>query len=746
MRIFLCALFLVYVISICDSLFAQSEIELLTLEQEFVESAIKAKQRLEEAPSSVYIISSDTIKKFGFFSIGDMLNWTPGIWGIYNFTTYNFGVRGIHGGPKAGSRIFKVMIDSSDYVVFRPSGESLLGPEFVPVSMIKSVEVVKGPASALYGANAFMGVLNIRLKEPDEMDPLYLKIAPGILAGEKKLNFFQLGEVSGSSVSNLGSVEIPFGIGIYFTRWRRDGIRFSPDSIGFSESDLVTNIKERDNNLEKYYDKFNQNDDLSTLSLYSKTGLRYGDLEYKIRGLFQGFSASAQFLDYGILNAQNRVSLINAGISNELSYNLSIGNLTVRPTLYAGIFYSAPVTENFPSDGIRIFSPDRKVIETGTYIGKFSSTAIDGRAEISFQQGKNLFLAGADIMSDDENILTVYQQLPTEIKEVSTPDRPEIVFRNIGVYGQLYLFPVEELSRFDEFSVLGIGGLAGVRFDDHNIYEDVFNLRFGLVLIPLKKLGFLTYLKGIYGTSFRAPSPEQLFTKPQMAGDFKGNPELKPEKAKTIEAIVGGDFKVQEFSLKPEISFYIIDVADAIKFEREGAFIKASNIERQSSIGTDFGFGLRAKFFETFISYSFSRLTIFDEEFGEDIEYQDEFFPQNIVNISFIFKRENLGFFSLVSFGVLGRFVGERSAPTVAMKMYTGTSYPEEKYYTPSYFNLGLSTRLETNRLLGYYTAGLIRIESIPSLLGKRYSEPGFSGLDTPGTPPLIFFGIEQVF
>lgn len=726
---------------------SQEEVELLTFEQEFVESAIKLKQRVEEAPSSVFIIRSDQISMFSFFSIGDILNWTPGLWGIYNYTTYNFGVRGIHGGPKAGSRIFKVMIDSSDYLAFRPSGESLLGPEFIPISMIKSVEIVKGPASALYGANAFMGTINVKTKEPDEMDPLFIRAMPGILFGEKKVNFVQLGELSSSLISNFGELEVPLAFGVYLTQWKRDGLGFSTSSLGFSESDIVTNIKERNKNRNLYFDKLSQNDDLSSASLLLITGARLKDFNLKVKGLFQGFSASAQFLDYGILNPANRVSLLNSGLSAELSYQIEQAGFVVKPTIYMGFFFASPITQRFPSENITLFEPDRKVVETGTFVGTFGSSAVDGRAEISVQKEKNLVLLGADIMNDSENILKVFQQLPGGLTPVSVPEKPKITFRNTGFYGQAYVFPFEKVTEWKGFSVLGLGGLFGVRYDDHNIYEDVLNLRIGVVTLPLKKRGFLTYLKGIYGTSFRAPSPEQLFAKPQFAGDFDGNPDLKPEKARIFETIFGGDFGLTDFSVKPEISIFFIAVRDAIKFEKRGAFIRAVNIQRQQSVGTDVTLVLKyLKLVEFSLGYSFSRVTVFDKEGGVDVEYHDEFFPPHIINSSLVFRKENIGAFSSFSVGVLGRFVSRRSAPTTAMKEFTGFAYNPQKYYLPSYFNLGLAIRVETTKIFGYYTAGTIRFESIPSLFGFRYWEPGFSGLDIPGTPPVIFLSVEQAF
>ena len=70
------------------------------------------------------------------------------------------GIRGVHAGLRGMSRILKVLIDDHP-VAFRPTSGSLLGLEMIPIRAIDRIELIRGPASALYGANAFLGVLQI---------------------------------------------------------------------------------------------------------------------------------------------------------------------------------------------------------------------------------------------------------------------------------------------------------------------------------------------------------------------------------------------------------------------------------------------------------------------------------------------------------------------------------------------------------------------------------------------------------
>ena len=56
------------------------------------------------------------------------------------------------------------MLIDGHSVAFHSTGGNWLGPELVPLSAIERIEIVRGPASALFGADAFLGVINIKTR------------------------------------------------------------------------------------------------------------------------------------------------------------------------------------------------------------------------------------------------------------------------------------------------------------------------------------------------------------------------------------------------------------------------------------------------------------------------------------------------------------------------------------------------------------------------------------------------------
>ena len=72
------------------------------------------------------------------------------------------------GGLGAESGVIKVMIDGRS-VAYRSTSGNWLGVELIPLESIKQIEIIRGPASAIYGADAFLGVVNIITIPPDEM-------------------------------------------------------------------------------------------------------------------------------------------------------------------------------------------------------------------------------------------------------------------------------------------------------------------------------------------------------------------------------------------------------------------------------------------------------------------------------------------------------------------------------------------------------------------------------------------------
>ncbi|HZX97732.1 MAG TPA: TonB-dependent receptor plug domain-containing protein, partial [Myxococcales bacterium] len=117
------------------------------------------------ASANVELVTRDDISRRGYQSIGELLSGALGVYTIDDMVNPSVGVRGISGGLRAGSRLIKVMINGTA-VNYRPDLTAFLGPEFIPMEAVDRVEIAKGPLSALYGANAFIAVVNVITRTP----------------------------------------------------------------------------------------------------------------------------------------------------------------------------------------------------------------------------------------------------------------------------------------------------------------------------------------------------------------------------------------------------------------------------------------------------------------------------------------------------------------------------------------------------------------------------------------------------
>ena len=113
-----------------------------------------------ESSTVVNVLSSKTIETIASVSVGDVLNFQPGLrveMSCLNCGAPELRINGL------GGEYSQILLDS------RPVFSSLAGVyglEQFPVGMIERVEVIRGGSSALYGSSAIGGVINIITKEP----------------------------------------------------------------------------------------------------------------------------------------------------------------------------------------------------------------------------------------------------------------------------------------------------------------------------------------------------------------------------------------------------------------------------------------------------------------------------------------------------------------------------------------------------------------------------------------------------
>lgn len=138
--------------------------DLLELMRTPVVSASKSSEPLSDAPATVIVLQRADLEARGYTELDQILDDLPGMdvarsRGANYFKSYWRGYRNDIGDP------FLVLVDGVgfNHLWYDTADTALVT---YPISAVERVEVVYGPASALYGANAFMGVINIITRRP----------------------------------------------------------------------------------------------------------------------------------------------------------------------------------------------------------------------------------------------------------------------------------------------------------------------------------------------------------------------------------------------------------------------------------------------------------------------------------------------------------------------------------------------------------------------------------------------------
>src|SRR3954465_1126348 len=135
-------------------------------EEQVVVSASRTEEQLVNAPAAVSVISGETIQNSPATNVGDLLRSVPGV-NVSQITARDINITS-RGATSTLSTSQLALIDGrSIYLDFF----GFIAWDFLPVNPveIKQIEVIRGPASAIWGANALTGVVNVITKTPREI-------------------------------------------------------------------------------------------------------------------------------------------------------------------------------------------------------------------------------------------------------------------------------------------------------------------------------------------------------------------------------------------------------------------------------------------------------------------------------------------------------------------------------------------------------------------------------------------------
>lgn len=123
-------------------------------------SVSRLAQPLDETPGAVTVIDRELIRRSGARSLADVLRLVPG----FIITAYEGGARpaaSYHGEFDDLQRHLQVFIDGRSTYSSLLLGTASYGMNGVVMDDIERIEVLRGSNSAAYGANAFLGVVNV---------------------------------------------------------------------------------------------------------------------------------------------------------------------------------------------------------------------------------------------------------------------------------------------------------------------------------------------------------------------------------------------------------------------------------------------------------------------------------------------------------------------------------------------------------------------------------------------------------
>jgi len=162
--------------------------------EDVVVGAAKREQSLGNVASAVTVVSADRIKRFGYRTVSEAVAGVAGVYLDDNRLVQTIGIRGLHILGDFNTRIL-VLVDGA--TVNEPWGSSAgVGFDtFISIEDVARIEVIRGPVSSLYGANAFFGIINIVTRNAVETPHAWGRVSVNSVNGVVSSAGFAQGDV-----------------------------------------------------------------------------------------------------------------------------------------------------------------------------------------------------------------------------------------------------------------------------------------------------------------------------------------------------------------------------------------------------------------------------------------------------------------------------------------------------------------------------------------------------------------------
>jgi outer membrane receptor for ferrienterochelin and colicins len=667
-----------------------------------VVSASNVPEKLSEVPATMIVISEQDILERGYCSISEIFNDLPGM-----DITRHYGDQPVfnywRGFRTAFSQPYLFMIDGmlcNDIFYNQPQ---II--DNIPLSNIENIEIVYGPVSAVYGANAFMGVINVITKKNTK---------DGMCSNAR------------TRINNYGNF-----IGDIYSHYQKGkfGISISARS---ENTDLAQKL-----NLDDYYTNKNLLTDTllwgdlaKSLNTDAKVTLPTSgkslDFRLKYNNTELGFQVNSMMNSWGMGTPFDKC-ISNVMFSRNFYYlwfkqefQLS-EKLTTNITLH----YRSEIREK--GDWIEAYnytnnSGKNLIILNDTIKPNQTARAIDyslwplNNEKVSFSQQFNfkiseklLFTSGLEF---DRTYITkqegIYGNMftPNNVSE-SNPDfypkNGQKTFRpaNRAVWLDHGIFSQIKYTLFDSHIIN-----FGIRFDNNSEYGFSKTIRGGYIF----NYNQFT-IRLLYGQAYQIPTPRTLYSSTTILGSSSG---LKPETSQTSE--LNANYTTKNIS--SWISVYYVRNRNTIIFIGN----KAKNLTQRNVIGID-------AYMNKFVQVSFLQKLSIWGYYSMYIKAKEDVFDaqgiksgvEDIGDLSHhkVYLGATCYFTQNLMLNLRGRYISDRKAVS------TNITNNGETRVVDAYYTMDANLMYQDLFVKGFSIA--LKVDNI---FNKKYFHPGINKAD----------------
>ncbi len=603
---------------------AVDELMGLTLEEILeldISSASKSTMKVEDAPGIVSVITREDIRNLGAETLGDVLELVPG------FTIGHSLQTGLHQTlyVRGSYSLF------SETVLFLENGQRLndpitggavsFSPDY-PLDRVKQIEIIRGPGSALYGANAFAALINIITDDVAHKSGL-----ADLRAGAEgsMASLYYGGELGPETHFSLGLdyrgrdlEDIPVQA---FTQYESENPPPFPIGIPFNTvfSDLVTvdkseawnlaaTFRVRDLELSLDYEREDAENNWGSGVPTEPVIDAYGT--YDLRDAVYRNTVETDVIRLGAFHSH--------AINDRLSIKESLTYADFEMEQIYGLANIAHTTSNTAGEG-----------RLSSLLSPRAASTLNAELSLEWRpRDGQVLVAGYSFQRDEveETFGGINRgEMVNGITIGVGPFQPngDVLSEGERTVNALYAQYNWQISQ--RFGVTG-----GVRGDHYSDFGTTVNPRLAMVFSPTDKVN----IKALYGQAFRAPT--FLETNNLINGGIIPNPDLDPEEIQTVELQL--NYRPVR-TLRTAISLYRYNIDNVIRqvstFNPDAIFeTQARNQGERNGEGLDLELRYQPDVRKMFF-LNYARVESTDTNGG--IETVVEAVPERSINFGFVY-------------------------------------------------------------------------------------------------------------